>query len=142
MVSSVASPHVTRASSFSLSRRSFLLAAAALAFAATPRAKQSPAVTLDEFVELSQRLLRRANIDREIAQQYLTAINADPDDAVTLAWVVQSNGNPTPEQRVLSATIVDWWRTGVYHIRGEPRLAARSRATWAAYPRGPYQGRR
>lgn len=126
-----------------LSRRSLLLAAAAVVGVATAKAQQTAAVTLDEFVELSQRLLRRANVDREVAQQLLTALNADADNAVTLAWVVQSNGNPTPEQRVLSATIVDWWRTGVYEIRGEPRLAARSRAMWAAYPRAAlYQGRR
>jgi hypothetical protein len=120
--------------SLMLSRRHLLLAAAVALGAATPGAQHTPAVTLDEFVELSERLLRRANVDRETAQLYLTALNGDADDSVTLAWVVQSNGNPTPEQRVLSAKIVDWWRTGVYEINGESRLAARSRAIWAAYP--------
>ena len=117
-----------------LSRRSLRLAAVCAVASATVRARQSPTVTLDEFVELSQRLLRRANIDREIAQQFLTALNADADDAVTLTWLVQSNGNPTPEQKVLSATIIEWWGTGVYEIKGERRLAARSRATWCACP--------
>lgn len=98
------------------------------------RAQEIPRVTLDDFVEVSQRLLGRSNLDRETAQIYLTALNADADSAVTLAYVVQSNGNPTPEQRALSATIVQWWQTGVYEIHGEPRLAARSRAVWSAYP--------
>ena len=126
-----------------LSRRNFLIAVAAVLGAPPLSAQQGPVVTLDEFVQLSQRLLNRAHVDREIAQQFLTAISANADDAVTLAWLVQSNGNPTPEQRVLSATIVDWWQTGVFEMRGERRLAARSRAEWAAYPqRISYQGRR
>ena len=117
-----------------LSRRAVLLAAALSLHAVLARPQPGPLVRLDEFVELSQRLLRTPKIDREIAQLFLTAINAHPDDSVTLAWVVQSNGNPTPEQKVLSATIVEWWRSGVYEIRGEKRLAARSRVTWVAYP--------
>ena len=116
-----------------LSRRVVILAVLLLVNAAGALAQQGPVVTPDEFVELSQRLLNRAHIDREIAQQYLTALNANADDAVTLAWLVQSNGNPTPEQKVLSATIITWWTTGVYEIHGERRLAARSRAIWAAY---------
>ena len=125
-----------------LSRRGFLTAVIAMC-ASAAGARQPPAVTLDEFIDLSQRLMRRANIDREVAQQFLAAISANADDAVTLAWLVQSNGNPTPEQRVLSATIIDWWQTGVFETRGERRLAARSRATWAAYPSQMfYQGGR
>ena len=114
--------------------RLMMLAATILVNAAAANAQHSPAVTLDEFVELSQRLLRRVNIDREIAQQFLAALNADADNSVTLAWVVQSNGNPTPEQRVLSATIIEWWRTGEFEIGGERRLAARRLAYWAGYP--------
>jgi hypothetical protein len=116
-----------------LRRRALILAIAGLIASVAARA-QGPRIGLDEFIAVSERLLQRANLDREIAQLYLTAINADADAAVTLAYVVQSNGNPTPEQKVLSATIVEWWRTGVYEINGEPRLAARSRAIWARYP--------
>ena len=117
-----------------ISRRSVLLAAACLAWAGATCAQDSSRVTLDQFIELSERLLRRKNLDRETAQIYLTALNADADAAVTLAYVFQSNGNPTPEQKVLSAAIIDWWRTGVYELGGETRLAARSRAQWSAYP--------
>ena len=122
------------------SRRLFLTAVISIGASAVG-AQQSPSVTLDDFIDLSQRLMQRASVDREIAQQFLAAVNADADNSVTLAWLVQSNGNPTPEQRVLSATIVNWWQTGVFEIRGEPRLAARSRAAWSAYP-VPHQARR
>lgn len=116
-----------------LSRRSLILGAAGVIASAAAGAQGSVRVTLDEFVELSERLLSSRRVDRETAQLFLTALMTDRDTAVTLAYVIQSNGNPTPEQKVLSATIVEWWRTGVYQINGEPRLAARSRALWSPY---------
>lgn len=119
-----------------LSRRCLLLAAAGLMCAIAADARQTTHVSLDDFVELSKRLLRTGKVDAEIAEIYLAALNADPESAVTLAYIVQSNGNPTPEQAALSATIIEWWRSGVYEVRGERRLAARSRAVWATYP-GP-----
>jgi hypothetical protein len=115
--------------------RSLILVTACVIGSVAARAQDAPRVSLDDFVEVSQRLLRSANLDRETAQMFLTALNADADNAVTLAYVVQSNGNPTPEQKALSATIIEWWRTGVYQMNGEPRLVARSRALWSAYPR-------
>jgi hypothetical protein len=120
-----------------LSRRSFILAAAVLSRAVFVRAQQSGRAGLDDFIDLSQRLLRRTNLDRETAQVYLDALNADTATAVTLAYVIQSNGNPTPEQAVLAATIVEWWNTGVYQIHGESRLVAhRLASSPAPYPRG------
>ena len=116
-----------------LSRRSFILAAAGVIAAVTTHAQGIPRVTLDDFIDVSERLLRRSKLDRETAQVFLTALNADVDTAVTLAYVVQSNGNPTPEQAALRATIIEWWQTGVYEINGERRLAARSRAVWSTY---------
>lgn len=102
-----------------LGRRRFLV----LALALIPAARVHTAdVTLDEFVELSERLLNRKKLDRRNAQLYLEALNTNADDAVTLAYLVQSNGNPTPEMRVLAATIVEWWRTGIYVVRGERRV--------------------
>jgi hypothetical protein len=91
------------------------------------------AVTLDEFMELSERLLGRRGLDRATGQVYLDAISADPDNAVTLAYLVQSNGNPTPEQRALSAMLIGWWYTGVYTVRGTPRFAThRGALRWTA----------
>jgi hypothetical protein len=118
-----------------LSRRSFMLAAVGTIAAVRARAQGIPRVTLDEFIDVSERLLRRSKLDRETAQLFLAALNADADTAVTLAYVVQSNGNPTPEQAALRATIIEWWQTGVYEINGERRLAARSRAVWSPYPK-------
>jgi hypothetical protein len=125
-----------------LSRCRLILAVAGMIVAVAASAQDASRVTLDDFVAVSERLLRSANLDRETAQLYLTALNADTDTAVTLAYVVQSNGNPTPEQRALSATIVHWWQSGVYEINGEPRLAARSRAVWSTYPKPVESNRR
>ena len=72
----------------SLSRRAFLAVAAAFIPAYRLRAV---AVTLDEFMELSERLLGKKNLDRETGQIYLNALNADADSAVTLAYLVQRN---------------------------------------------------
>lgn len=102
-----------------VSRRAFL---ALGTLAASTRRLFAANVTLDEFIELSERLLNRKNLDRQNGRLFLEALNADADDAVTLAYLVQSNGNPTPEQRALSATIVEWWRTGIYFVGGQRRV--------------------
>jgi hypothetical protein len=94
-----------------LGRRAFLVLAASFASA---RALPAAAVSLDDFMELSERLLGRRNLDRQIGEIYLRALNRDADTAVTLAYLVQSNGNPTPEQRMLAATIIAWWNGRVY----------------------------
>ena len=114
----------------SLSRRAFLAAAALFVPAYRLRAM---AVSLDEFMELSERLLGRKNLDREAGQVYLNALNADADNAVTLAYLVQMNGNPTPEQRELSTTIITWWYTGVCTFAGKERVATHTGAlAWPA----------
>jgi hypothetical protein len=121
---------------FTITRRAFLWAAAwfaigspTAAFARQPQA----ATTLDEFLELSRRLLGRSKLDPEVARVYLDALSADPDSAVHLATLVQSNGNPTPEQAALSRTIIEWWYTGVYTRDGKPRLATHTGAlVWSA----------
>ena len=122
----------------SLTRRALLASAVLLAPAARLRAfaSQAPAVaptSLDEFLELSQRLLGRSKLDPEIAQVYLGALLADADTAIYLATLVQSNGNPTPEQSGVARTIIEWWYTGVYTLDGKPRLATHTGALmWSA----------
>lgn len=102
-----------------LSRRAFLAITAVF----VPASRLAGiAVSLDEFIELSERLLNRKGLDRGNGQLFLDALNADADDAVTLAYLVQSNGNPTPEQRMLSSRIIEWWRTGVYYAGGKRRV--------------------
>jgi hypothetical protein len=105
----------------SLGRRAFL--AFAVFLVASRRPVAAP-VTIDEFMELSERLLGRRGLDRDAGEAFLRAINADADSAVTLAYLVQSNGNPTPEQRALSARIVAWWSTGIYTMNGKRYIAS------------------
>jgi len=122
----------------SLTRRALLTSAVLLAPAVRLRALalRPPAVaptSLDEFLDLSQRLLGRSKLDPGIGQIYLNALVADADTAIYLATLVQSNGNPTPEQTAVAQTIVEWWYTGVYIVEGKPRLATHTGALmWSA----------
>ena len=91
-----------------LSRRAFLVLVAWFApvtrlraFSGQPATATS--ISLDEFIELSQRLLGRSKLDRAIAQIYLGALSSDADTAIHLATLAQSSGNPTPEQAVRSS---------------------------------------
>ena len=117
-----------------VSRRAFLTLLAFLAPASRAFAQQKPtAITLDEFVDLSSRLLQRSKLDSQVAQIYLDALSADADTAIHLATLYQSNGNPTPEQADLSRTIIEWWYTGTYTIGKERKLATHTGALmWGA----------
>jgi len=119
-----------------LTRRALLASAVLLAPAARLRALvRQPAVSisLDQFIEVSQRLLGRSKLDREVAQIYLDAVLSNADDAVQLAYLVESNANPTPEMKALASTIIEWWYTGVCTINGKPRLATHTGALmWPA----------
>jgi hypothetical protein len=120
-----------------LNRRAFLAVMALFAPAARLVAgagqPKPTAISLDEFVELSQRLLQRQRLDREVAQIYLDALSADADNAIYLATLYQSNGNPTPEQAELSRMIIEWWYTGTYTIGKERKLATHTGAlVWSA----------
>jgi hypothetical protein len=116
----------------SLTRRALLAGAMLLAPAARLRVFAAP-TSLDQFIEVSQRLLGRSKLDREIAQIYLDAVLSNPDDAVQLEYLVESNANPTPEMKALAATIIEWWYTGVYTMKGESRIATHTGALmWSA----------
>jgi Membrane bound FAD containing D-sorbitol dehydrogenase len=122
----------------SFSRRAFLALVVWLVPSARLRAIEAKSrslapTSLDEFVEVSQRLLARPKLDREIAQIYLDAVLSNADDAVQLAYLVESNANPTPEMKALASTIIEWWYTGVYRVDGKPRLATHTGALmWSA----------
>jgi hypothetical protein len=122
----------------SLTRRALLWSAVLLAPSARLRAlarqpSAAASISLDQFIEVSQRLLGRSKLDREIAQTYLDAVLSNADDAIQLAYLVESNANPTPEMRALASTIIEWWYTGVYTINGTSRLATHSGALmWSA----------
>lgn len=124
-----------------MTRRALLSSAVLLAPMARLRgfARQPPAAaptTLEEFLELSQRLLGRPKLDPEVGKTYLNALVADADIAIYLATLVQSNGNPTPEQSDVARTIIEWWYTGVYTLEGKPKLATHTGALmWSALGR-------
>lgn len=118
-------------------RRAFLAVmvwvAPATRILAGARQSKPTAITPAEFIELSERLLQRRKLDPEIAQIYLEALSADPDNAVHLATLYNMNGNPTPEQAELSRTIIEWWYTGIYTIGGARKLATHTGAlVWSA----------
>jgi len=116
----------------SLTRRALLAGAMLLVPAARLRVFAAP-TSLDQFIEVSQRLLGRSKLDREIAQIYLDAVLSNADDAVQLEYLVESNANPTPEMKALAATIIEWWYTGVYTMKGESRIATHTGALmWSA----------
>jgi hypothetical protein len=116
-----------------LSRRAFLWLATLFAPAARLIAAPVQATSLDDFVALSARLLERKSVDRDIAQVYLTALLADRDAVPVLAYLVEANNNPTPEMKALSATIIEWWYTGVYTMNGKERVATHTGAlAWSA----------
>ena len=126
------------------SRRAFLALAALLSPVAELRAALrqarpsavSQAISLDEFLRLSQRLVGRTTLDRRVAATYLTALVAVPSNAVLLAQLAAaaaSRADLTPAHTALERTIVEWWYTGVYSVNGERRLATHTGALmWSA----------
>ena len=108
-----------------LTRRAFL-ALAALFAAAPPQA-----ISLDEFVQLSQRLVGRPRLDREIGRIYLDALLAVPDNRSRLDRL--AHGATGEDLSGLERTIIEWWYTGVYTVAGEPRVATfNSALMWMA----------
>ena len=119
-------------------RRAFLLVAVLLAPAvrlgALGRQTRTPAISLDEFVRLSQRLLGRPNLDARVAATYFNALIADAANVPLLARLALGSGTDlTPAHLALERTIIEWWYTGTYMIGGERRLATHTGALmWAA----------
>ena len=121
-----------------LGRRAFLFLTALLAPAARLRALTQPGqpVTPDAFLRLSERLLDRSPLDPNIAALYRDALLSTPETAARLADLiraVQAGAILTPDHKALEATLVEWWYTGVYQSKGEPRLATHTGALmWGA----------
>lgn len=124
----------------SLDRRTFLFLTALLAPAARLRALIQPGpaapVSRDAFLLLSQRLLERSTLDPGIAALYRDALLATPETAARLADLirsVQAGAILTADNKALEATLIEWWYTGVYQSKGEPRLATHTGALmWGA----------
>ena len=129
----------------SLNRRAFLVLAAMLAPAARLRAIAQrtrtpaagpPAISVDEFLRVSQRLVGRTRLDAQLAATYLNALLAEP---VSIALLVQlargpaQASDPAAALLALERTIIEWWYTGIYTLNGERHLATHTGALmWTA----------
>lgn len=117
-----------------VTRRAFLMLAALLAPASPLRAStpQTPAISVDDFLRLSQRLVGRSTLDGQAAAVYLEALLAVPANAPLLAELARGTAS-TAAHVALERTIVEWWYTGTYVRNGEPRLATHTGALmWRA----------
>lgn len=111
-----------------LTRRAFLIAAALLAPAATAVAGQAGqqsarAISLEEFMALSQRLVGRPRLDARIGKIYLDALLAASGNRPILERLARSTADAGAAQSALERTIIECWYTGTYTRRGERRLA-------------------
>ena len=121
-----------------LTRRAFLSIAALLAPATHRRAAagqtqpsvpEPPAISGNEFLRLSQRLVGRTKLDAQVAATYLNALRAEPSNIPLLAWLARNTGPlPTPAHLALEHTIIESWYTGTYTLGGERRLATHTGA--------------
>ena len=127
----------------SLTRRAFLGLAVLLAPATRLRAMAGqartpvappPAISRDEFLRLSQRLVGPKAVDKQVAAIYLDALKADPANIPLLARLARNTGPAlTPEHLALERAIVESWYTGTYTLNGEKRLATHMGALmWGA----------
>jgi hypothetical protein len=122
----------------SLTRRAFLIGAAAFAPVAKVTARQAGAVTetlsLDEFMRLSRRLVGDRQLDAQAGAMYFNALLAVPENRPRLVRLAHSaGGDLDAAHSALEATIIEWWYTGVYTLRGERRVATHTNALmWVA----------
>ena len=124
----------------SLNRRAFLVLAALLAPVARLRAiaqrTRTPAISVDEFLRVSQRLVGRTRLDAQLAATYLNALLTVPANVPLLVQFARGSApNPDPPAALLALerTIIEWWYTGIYTLNGERRLATHTGALmWTA----------
>lgn len=103
-----------------LSRRAFL---SCMAFAAAFTAGAEPrAISAADFLRISRRLTGRRRLDPKVAALYLEALVAAPANRELLADLARGKGG-TSAHAVLERTILEWWYTGLYEVRGEKRVA-------------------
>ena len=124
----------------SLNRRAFLVLATLLAPAARLRAiaqrTRTPAISVDEFLRVSQRLLGRTRLDAQLAATYLNALLAVPANVPLLVQLARGSAqgpDPAAALLALERTIIEWWYTGIYTLNGERHLATHAGALmWTA----------
>jgi hypothetical protein len=89
------------------------------------KATAAPAISLEEFLALSERLTGRKGLGRGVGRIYLTALLADPGNGQRLAELKQGGSSHLSE---LERMIILSWYTGVYRLAGESRLATHTGA--------------
>jgi hypothetical protein len=125
-----------------LSRRGFLVFAALIAPLArlrgagqrAPAASTEEAISVEQFLQLSERLMARSNLDPRLATTYRNALVAVPANIPLLAQLAEGTASTRTAAHVaLEGTIIEWWYTGVYTLNGEPRVATHMGALmWGA----------
>ena len=120
-----------------IGRRAFLLLASLSAPVARLRGASqpaAPAISVDEFLRLSQRLVGRSRLDAQIGITYLNALLTDPANGPLLARLVRDAGPAlTPAHAAVERTIIEWWYTGTYAVGGKRRVATHTDALmWSA----------
>ena len=119
-----------------LSRRGFLVLTASLAplvrlraFGQRAPASDRPAISVDQFLRLSERLTGRADLDATLAAIYRDALVAVPANIPLLAQLKEGAASVRTDAHVaLERTIIEWWYTGIYVVDGQRRLATHSGA--------------
>ena len=89
------------------------------------------AISQDQFLRLSQRLVGRTRLDAQAASRYLDALLSVPGNGPLLAQLAGSTAagpESTPAHLALERTIIEWWYTGTYILDGQPRLATHTGA--------------
>jgi hypothetical protein len=105
-----------------LGRRAFLAAVALLSPFVTKQGN-TPALSVDDFLQLSSRLTGHTSLDRDAAGVFLNAILATPDGARRLR-----QPDDAFEREIIAA-----WYTGIHEFGGERRLATHTGALqWRA----------
>lgn len=121
-----------------LTRRAFLATAlaapAARAAAGQNRIDDAAAVSRDEFMRLSGRLVGRPDLDVGPGALYLDALLSVPGNRPLLARLARGGADSLDAAHsALERTIIEYWYTGIYTIRGERRVATHAGALmWAA----------
>ena len=113
-----------------LTRRTFLIAAVALAPAARVAARQPGAsISHDQFMRLSRRLVGNHQLDPQVGAIYRDALLAVPDNGPRLARLARLTSPATDSaDAALERMIIEWWYTGVYTSGSERRVATHTSA--------------
>jgi hypothetical protein len=100
---------------------------------AAPSSSRAAAISLEEFLRLSERLTGRTNLDLPVAAMYREALLAMPANLPLLADLAAGSPRRTTAHAALEVTILQWWYTGAYWVGRQLRQATHDGALmWSA----------